>query len=218
MAKRTNLQGKQREGALEVDIRWVAREEHHFQAHPTFHTQWVVFALWTVMVSVIPVKWRVCSHRAQWKLRGPILTVQIQTPHCQVDPSQGQNTQGHRAELALLCASTNLAKMSAFTHSPHHTVNTWSPPELPPWAKRPSPLLSCSMKFLFSRPSFSRNPSISYFIAWTHMCVHTLLVFVVALEQCVVPILLSLYISWAPTVMKNQDKYNLFYISCVHII
>lgn len=29
---------------------------------------------------------------------------------------------GHRAELALLCASTNLAKMSAFTHSPHHTV------------------------------------------------------------------------------------------------
>lgn len=122
MAKRTNLQGKQREGALEVDIRWVAKEEHHFQAHPTFHTQWVVFALWTVMVSVIPVKWRVCSHRAQWKLRGPILTVQIQTPHCQVDPSQGQNTQGHRAELALLCASTNLAKMSAFTHSPHHTV------------------------------------------------------------------------------------------------
>lgn len=122
MAKRTSLQGKQREGALEMDIRWVGREEHSFQARPTFHNQWVVFALWTVVVSVIPVKWRVCSHCAQWKLRGPILTVQIQTPHCWVDPSQGQNTQGHWAELALLCAPTNLAEMSTFTHSPHHTV------------------------------------------------------------------------------------------------
>lgn len=33
------------EGALEVDIRWVGREEDQFQAHPAFHSQWVVFAL-----------------------------------------------------------------------------------------------------------------------------------------------------------------------------
>lgn len=54
------------------------------------------------------------------KAAGPILTVQ--TPHCWVDPSHGQNTEGHWAELALLSSSTNLAKVSAFTHCPHHTV------------------------------------------------------------------------------------------------
>lgn len=47
--------------------------------------------------------------------------------------------------------------------SPHS--NTWSPPELLPRAKGPPSLLPCSMKFLFSRPDFSRNPWISYFIA-----------------------------------------------------
>lgn len=109
-----------------------------------------------------------------------------------LDPSQGQNTLGHWAELALLCASTNLAKMSAFTHTPHHTLdplqNFYPEP-------RDLPHFPCFLKFLFSRPDFSRNPSIYCFTASTHTCVRTLLVFVVALEQRVVPILLSLYIS-----------------------
>lgn len=95
--------------------------------------------------------------------------------------------------------------------SPHS--NTWSPEPLP-WAKRPSPSSFMLLRFLFSRPDFGRNPSISYFLSWTHE--HTEALFWVLLllwSSVLFQFLLSLYISWAPTVMKNQDKCNLFYIS-----
>lgn len=42
-------------------------------------------------------------------VRGPILTLRIQTPHCQVDPSQGHNTRG---ALGRACSALCLHRLS----------------------------------------------------------------------------------------------------------
>lgn len=124
-----------------------------------------------------------------------------------------------RAELALLpmsvlyCPHEDSQEVHSL-HPPSSSLhsNTWSLPASLPWAKRPSPPLLCSMKFLFSGLDFGKNPLISYFVSQTQMLAvfwSLLLLWSSVLFQ----FLVSFYISWAPTVMKNQDKYNLFYIS-----
>lgn len=125
-------------------------------------------------------------------------------------------SRGHSGTVGRACSTTcapaNIAKMlTAFTRPPpHHTV-TLNP--LQNLCPEPRPFsLSCSMKFLFWRPDFGRTPSISYFVSQTHT--HRLFWFLLLLWSSVLfQFLLSLYISWAPTVMKDKDKYNLFYIS-----